>query len=163
MLTTADVRRLFSAHARSTEEERQSFIANCDRSASGDNRIACRRSWITTMEEANQYLEDAYMPAFNGEFSHPPAVEGSAFVPLLGLNLDDILCEHFERTVGADNCVSFEGKVLHVPKNDYRYHFVKVKVRGHRYPDGSLAIVHGPRKIAAYTIDGEPGKTRRVA
>ena len=118
---------------------------------------------ITTMEEANRYLEEAYMPAFNGEFSHQASLEGSTFVPLLGINLDDILCEQYERTVGADNCVRFEGKILQIPKNEYRYHFVKVKVRVHRYPDGSLALFHGPRKIAAYNLEGTLTKVRRVA
>jgi len=118
---------------------------------------------ITTMAEANRYLEEVYMPAFNKEFSHPSTLEGSAFVPLCGLDLDDILCEQYERTVGADNCVRFEGKILQIPKNDSRYHFVKVKVRIHRYPDSSLAIFHGPRKIAAYTKEGALTQTRRVA
>ena len=103
------------------------------------------------------------MPAFNGEFSHQASLEGSAFVPLLGLDLDDILCEQYERTVGADNCVRFEGKILQIPKDEYRYHYVKVKVRVHRYPDGSLALFHGPRKIAAYDLEGKLKKVRKVA
>lgn len=38
--------------------------------------------------------------------------------------------------------------------DDYRYHYVKVKVRVHRYPDGHLAVFHGPRKLAEYESDG---------
>ena len=101
---------------------------------------------ITTMEGANRYLEEAYMPAFNVEFSHSASLEGSAFVPLLGLILDDILCEQYERTVGVDNCVRFEGKILQIPKDEYRYHFVKVKVRVHRYPDGSTGSLPRPQE-----------------
>ncbi|MEA1970783.1 MAG: hypothetical protein U9N37_04090, partial [Thermodesulfobacteriota bacterium] len=37
-------------------------------------------------------------------FMQPAAEEGSAFVPWVGSNLDDILCEHHQRTVTADNC-----------------------------------------------------------
>ena len=36
---------------------------------------------ITTMEAANRYLSDVYLPAFNTEFSHRAPEEGSAFVP----------------------------------------------------------------------------------
>lgn len=38
--------------------------------------------------------------------------------------------------------------------DDYRYHYVKVKVRVHRYPDGHLAVFHGPGKLAEYESDG---------
>ena len=109
---------------------------------------------ITTMEAANDYLRKRYMPAFNREFSVPPAVEKSAFVPFIGENLDDILCEHFERTVGRDNCVHFQGKLLQIPPSPCRAHYVKAKVRVHRYPDGTLALFHGPRKLATYAPDG---------
>ena len=60
---------------------------------------------ITTMEQANEYLKNIYMPAYNEEFAVPAATEGSAFVPWISGELDDILCEQYERTVGKDNCV----------------------------------------------------------
>lgn len=72
---------------------------------------------------------------------------GSAFVPFLGGNLDDILCEQYERTVGKDNCVRFERLVLQIPPDRFRCHYVKAKVRVYRYLDGSLAVFHGPRLI----------------
>ena len=109
---------------------------------------------ITTMEVANRYLADVYRPAFNAEFMHPATENDSAFVPLGQVNLDDILCEQYQRTVTADNCVSFEGKTLQIPANRYRCHYVKVRVRVHRYTDGSLAIFHGPRKLADYDAHG---------
>ncbi len=109
---------------------------------------------ITTMEAANTYLQKHYMPAFNREFSVPPAVKESAFVPFISEGLDDILCEHFERTVGRDNCVHFQGEALQIPPSPCRAHYVKAKVRVHRYPDGTLALFHGPRKLATYAPDG---------
>jgi hypothetical protein len=45
------------------------------------------------------------MPAFNAEIMQPAAEKGTAFVKWIGANLDDILCEHYERTVTADNWV----------------------------------------------------------
>jgi transposase len=110
---------------------------------------------IITMDAANRYLSDIYLPAFNAEFMQPAAEEGTAFVEWIGANLDDILCEQYERTVTADNCVSFEGKTLQIPADRYRCHYVKVRVRVHRYVDGSLAIFHGPRKLADYDKQGQ--------
>jgi len=117
---------------------------------------------ITTMEKANRYLQKVYRPAFNREFMQPPAEEGSAFVPWIGTNLDDILCEHHERTVTADNCVSLEGITLQIPADKYRCHYVKVKVQVHRHLDGALSIFHGPRKLADYDPQGNLKKPKKV-
>jgi hypothetical protein len=72
------------------------------------------------------------------------------FVPWAGTALQDILCEQYDRTVGNDNCVKFEGLKLQIPPDQYRCHYVRVAVSVHRYPDGGLAIFHGPRKLAVY-------------
>lgn len=109
---------------------------------------------ITDREAANHYLQDVYRPAFNAEFTQPPMEEGSAFVPFLGGSLDDILCEQFERTVGKDNCVRFEGLIVQIPSDRHRCHYVKASVCVHRYSDGSLAVFHGPRKLADYDAQG---------
>lgn len=109
---------------------------------------------ITSMKDANRYLKDVYMPAFNKEFMVEAISTGTAFVPLLNACLDEVLCEHHERTVTKNNCVSFGGLTLQIPKNEHRCHYYKAKVRIHRYVDGHLAIFHGPRKLAEYDNKG---------
>lgn len=118
---------------------------------------------ITEMDAANRYLAQRYRPAFNAEFMQSASEEGSAFVPWKGESLDDILCEQDERTVSADNCVSFEGMKLQIPANRHRCHYVKVRVRVHRYPDGTLAIFHGPRKLADYDHRGKLKELKKAA
>jgi hypothetical protein len=118
---------------------------------------------ITDMDAANRYLAKEYLPAFNAEFMVPVLQDGSAFVPWKGDNLDDILCEQDERTVSADNCVSFEGMKLQIPANPYRCHYVRVKVQVHRYLDGSMAIFHGPRKLADYDPRGKLKEMKKAA
>jgi transposase len=110
---------------------------------------------ITDMDAANRYLTQEYKPGFNAEFMRPSPEEGAAFVPWIGANLDDILCQQEERTVSADNCVSVDGHKLQIPPNKYRCHYVRVRVMLHRYGDGSLAIFHGPRKLADYDRHGK--------
>jgi hypothetical protein len=111
---------------------------------------------ITDMDAANRYLAKEYKPGFNAEFMQPAPEEGSAFVSYVGgENLDDILCLQEERVVNADNCISFEGMKLQIPPNRYRCHYVRVRVMVHCYQDGSLAIFHGPRKLADYDKHGE--------
>lgn len=110
---------------------------------------------ITDMEVANRYLQEVYRPAFNTEFSQSAPEEGSAFVPWIGGNFDDTLCEQYERTVSADNCVRFETLILQIPADRHRCHYIKVKVRVHRYVSGHLALFHGPRKLADYDEKGK--------
>jgi transposase len=110
---------------------------------------------IKDMAGANEYLDRVYRPAFNLEFSRPALEVGSAFVPTLGVNLKEILCEHFERQVWADNCVSFQNLKLQIPKQGHRCHFVKLKVRVHLHLDDTLAIFYGPRCLARYSPEGQ--------
>jgi len=114
---------------------------------------------ITTMEEANRYLRETYLQAFNKKFAHPSREEGSAFMPYIGPPLDDILCERFERTVQHDNCVKFENLVLQIQRDEYRCNYIKAKIWVHRHLDGTLAIFHGPRELATYDNKGQQIKT----
>jgi transposase len=109
---------------------------------------------ITNMDEANRYLRQTYLPAHNTEFCQPPLEEGSAFVEWVGANLDDFLCEQYDRTVGRDNCVSFEGMKLQIPPDRHRCHYIKAAVKVHRYLDDTLAVFHGPRELERYDSIG---------
>ncbi len=55
--------------------------------------------------------------------------------------------------VGKDNCVVFERLKLQIPVDQRHMHYVKAEVRVHRYPDGSLSVFHGPRRLADYTTE----------
>lgn len=109
---------------------------------------------ITDMEAANRYLAEVYRPAFNREFAQPAPEEGSAFVAWIGGSLNDILCEQYERVVGADNCVRFENLILQIPADRHRCHYVKAKVKVRRHANDELSIAHGPRQLARYTAKG---------
>lgn len=116
---------------------------------------------ITGMEAANHYRKEVYISAFNAEFMQPAAVEGSAFVPWIGGQFEDYLCERHERIVGHDNCVNFNNLKLQIPADQHRCHYVKAKVTVLCYPDGRLAILHGPRKIANYDKAGQEIKQNK--
>ena len=70
---------------------------------------------IDTMPEANRYLAGHYRGAFNEEFAVAAAEQGTAFVPFIGPGLADVLCEHHERTVSRDNCVSADNSCATKP------------------------------------------------
>lgn len=112
-----------------------------------------RLAGITGMDAANRFLADDYLPRHNARFARPPEEAGTAFVPFAGL-LEDILCIQEERVVGNDNTVRYKNRVLQIPADRHRHHYVKATVRVHEYPDGRLAVFHGPRRLAVYTADG---------
>jgi hypothetical protein len=114
------------------------------------------RAGITDMGGANRYLEQVYRASHNREFGVSSTLPGTAYVPFIGGSLPDILCEQHERTVGNDNCVSFEGLSLQLPADEMRHHYVRTRVRVHRYVDNTLGVLHGPRKLAAYDARGNP-------
>ena len=114
------------------------------------------RAGITDMNSANRYLDQVYRAAHNREFAVASTLEGTAYVPFISGNLPDILCEQHDRKVDNDNCVSFQGMSLQIPAGEFRYHYVRTKVRVHRYVDGTLALFHGPRKLASFSATGVP-------
>ncbi len=54
----------------------------------------------------------------------------------------------------------YNNRVLQIPEDRHRHHYVKARVRVHEYPDGSLALFHGPRRLADYHGDGTLNEER---
>ena len=108
---------------------------------------------ITDMGAANRYLRETYLPRHNKQFTVKPESETSAFSPVAGFDVANILCIQEERVVGNDNTVHYQGMKLQIPPGPLRHHYVKAQVRVHHYPDGAMAIFHGPRKIGHYNPD----------
>jgi transposase len=113
-----------------------------------------RLAGITTLAAANRFIAEVYLPAHNARFAVPAEQPGSAFVADRDRAWRDILCVQEERVVSNDNTVRYHNLSLQLPKSPLRPHFVKARVRVHHYPDGTLAIFHGPRCLARYTAQG---------
>lgn len=113
-----------------------------------------RLAGITAPEAANRFIAEIYLPEHNARFACRPAEAGSAFVPDSAGAWRDVLCIQEDRVVGNDNTVRYRGLVLQLPQSPRRPHFVKAKVRVHHYPDGALAVFHGPRCLARYDQNG---------
>ena len=110
---------------------------------------------LTDMAAAKHWLWDHFLPAFNRHVQVPAGETGTAFVPWIGPNLADLLCVQEERVVAKDNTVHYRSLRLQIPQDPYRFHYVQVTVRVHEYPEGTLAVFHGPRCLARYTASGE--------
>jgi transposase len=109
---------------------------------------------MTTLAAANRFIREVYLPEHNARFAVAPEQPETAFVADRAGSHQDILCVQEERVVGNDNTVRYRGLNLQIPPSPLRPHFVKARVRVHDYPDGTLAIFHGPRRLARYRADG---------
>jgi hypothetical protein len=113
-----------------------------------------RLAGITTIEDANRYIQESFLSAFNGQFMVPATEEGSAFLSYVGRALEDILAIQESRQVQNDNTVRYKGLTLQIPEHKHRRHFVKASVKVIEYPDQSLAVFHGPRHLARFDRNG---------
>ena len=109
---------------------------------------------VSTMAAANRFLLRTYLPAHNRRFRVTPAAPDTAFVPFIGPGLADILSVQESRTVANDNTVRYGSRILQIPQDTHRCHYVKATVRVHEYPDAHLAVFHGPRCLARYDARG---------
>ena len=118
---------------------------------------------IGTLEAANAFIRDIYIPAHNVRFAVKAEQEGSAFIAIPAIELGEILCVQEERQVGNDNCVSFNRLKLQIPASPLRAHFVKARVKVRQYHDGTHAIFHGQRCLGRYDHKGAILEPRKAA
>ena len=112
---------------------------------------------IKEMEEANRYMTEVFLPAFNARFKSKHTEEVTSFVSWMDshLKLREILCIQSERVVKKDNTVSYEGKILQIERSKNRYRYTKAKVRVHEYVNGELAIFYGHCCLGRYDATGQ--------
>ena len=122
-----------------------------------------RLAKIVTVEAANRYLKERFVPDYNARFAVAAAEPGSAFIPYAGRPLQDLLCVQEDRQVGRDNCVQWKGLSLQIPPQRHRHHYVKATVRVHEYPDGQLAVFDGPSRLARFDHTGKSINASRAA
>ena len=105
---------------------------------------------IRDVATANAWIASHFLAGHNARFMVEPALPDAAFVTVDRDRLVEALCVEEERTVDRDNTVAWSGKRLQLPESPLRRHYVKARVKVHAYPDGTLAVLHGPRTIGRY-------------
>jgi hypothetical protein len=109
-----------------------------------------------TLEAANRYLCQRFVPTFNATFGRTPADPTPAFVPVGRVELDQILCHDEPRVVGRDNTVVLDRVVLQIDKQRGRRTCAGLPVLLRRHLDGRYSIWWGPRCLGRYTATGRP-------
>jgi transposase len=116
-----------------------------------------RRAGIDTMEAANIYIQEVFLPDMNRRFQRQPLEEGTAFVSANGADLDRIFAiRHEGRTVANDNTVRVNNLVLQLEKSPFREHFAKCQVDVFEHLDGTYTVVWKKRAIGRFDAQGNP-------
>ncbi len=113
-----------------------------------------KHAGVHAIATANRWIREVYLPRHNARFAKPAAVPEKAFVAVDPALLRETLCIEEDRVVGRDNTVAYEGLRLQLPQSRMRAHYVKARVKVRDYPDGSLAVLHGPRCLCRYDREG---------
>jgi hypothetical protein len=113
-----------------------------------------RVAGIASAAAANRYIRDRFLPAFNDEFGRLPADPASAFVPLGGVDLEQILCHQEERVVARDNTLTFDGLVLQLDRQPGRRSCAGLRVLVRRHLDGRHSLWLGSRRLGLYDARG---------
>jgi transposase len=111
---------------------------------------------ISTLEDANRYLWEKFIPRHNQMFFRSAKEPGSAYRQIpKGLVLKDVFCLKEKRTVARDNTISYQGKTFQILSNEYRLSFFKAKVEVHEYLDGSINIFYQGKKLKHKSLSKE--------
>ncbi|MBW1704687.1 MAG: ISNCY family transposase [Deltaproteobacteria bacterium] len=114
-----------------------------------------RRAGIDTLDDANRYINEVFLPDMNKRFAVEPAEVGSAFVSAQGADLDRIFALRYEaRTVANDNTVRVNNLTLQIEKSPFRDHFVKCQVEVFEHLEGTYTVVWKKRVIGRFDETG---------
>lgn len=125
-----------------------------------------RKAGITTYDAANQYLKEVFIPKYNKRFKVESKESGTAFIPVVGADLNKIFSLRHSRSVYRDNTVHFNNRVLQLPKLDGVATLANRKVEIREHLDGVLEIFSGKRLIASFAPEkgySEPHPLQKVA
>ena len=126
-----------------------------------------RLNKIRSYDHANRYLQSIFIPDFNRRFAVKPAHKETAFVPLVGINLELLLSVQTLRQVRNDHTVSLNSQVLQLPRPKSRPSLAGCQVLVHQFVDRTLAVSFQGVVLARFNRDGDclpnPRTRRRAA
>jgi len=105
-----------------------------------------RLKGIDHAQEATKYLNQQFIPRYHQRFGVEPEDKTSAWRALSPeVDIRNVLCSRFQRTVKNDNTISVNKQVIQLLETHHRLHFVKAKVQVNLWTDGSWHVFH-PRE-----------------
>ena len=114
---------------------------------------------ITTIAQANAYLEKKFLGSLNELISKTPSAGANVHrrVPR-GLRLEDVLCHQEPRAVGQDWCVTYDNRVLQIGKKHQALALAGKRIDVLERADGTLQLMHQNRPLTFTELAHRPVK-----
>jgi len=117
---------------------------------------------ISSMDEANTFLEEFFLPDMNLRFSNSPAVEADVHrVVPVSLVLEEVLCVQESRVVSCDWCVRWRNRWLQVSSKHAELSLPGRQVLVRELAGGSLLVNRGETRLEATEIGCRPAKPKK--
>jgi transposase len=107
--------------------------------------VELRLAQARTLAEA-QRVVDRYLPRYNARFAQPAAHPEPAWQPP-PVDVDRICCFKSQRTVGHDNTISIDGRLLQLEPGPGGRTYAGARVDVHTRLNGSLAVYYRGHQI----------------
>lgn len=116
---------------------------------------------ITSIEEANLWLENEFIDYYNKKFATTPVSNESVFMAIDEKTVFNTVAFAYESIVGKDNTVKLGGLVIDIPQNDKVDTFAGKTVLVKQHLDGSWSVWWNKIKVAEHpvTVLREPIRT----
>jgi transposase len=107
-----------------------------------------RLAQARTLTEAQRVL-DRFLPRFNARFRHPPAHSEPAWQAAPSpTELERICSFKYQRTVGHDNTIQLDGRLLQLHPGPAGRSYAGARVDVHAHLNGTLAVYYRGRRLA---------------
>lgn len=107
---------------------------------------------ISTIEEANKFLDSYYLREFNLKFSRKALKEENLHIPIpKGVDLKKILCIRTERTLRNDFTISHNRNLYQIEEA-----ITNRKVTVEEHIDGTMQITHNSKSVKFRSIQQRP-------
>lgn len=115
-----------------------------------------RLAGIHSLEDANRFLREHYIEAFNAKFKIAAEQKASAFRRCGRSDLDWIFTAQTERVVAKDNTVAIGERVWQIEKSRFRSTLADCTVTIHEHLDGRVSLRYGPHVVGRFDSEGRP-------
>ena len=120
---------------------------------------ALRLAGVDTLEAANQFLEQAFLPMLNRRFTVPAREAADLHRPVpVGVALKDVLCWEEPRVVQQDWTVRWRNRFFQIDAQHQRLNLAGRTIRMRERLDGSLALVYAGQHLHFRPLAARPAR-----
>src|SRR5437867_10998608 len=105
---------------------------------------------ITSVDGANEFLRNDWIPMHDASFSVEAEQAGTAFLPYTGTELEKIFSQQHDRIVGNDNTVRYENLCLQIPQQTFRFSLARCRVLVCEHLDQTITVHYSHHLLGRY-------------